>query len=1723
MATDNLAYFFSETQADRTQLTERQNARNFTLKDLDWLDAVYLATDALRQAQTAPMQVQTLHLNVPDKQAIELAGAFVMSPAPEGGVFLYTPARGLEKLGSHEALKTQLSVWLKDPVQRQVLLEYLSIAQQAQLASMTSLSISTQAVAGAVFEAQQATLADNRLENARLMREELLKLPSFTSLLDEYIATQMAQSFAGIDQRQTQVQSTFVDTSSSSGDMHTPTSGRTTTRSLGETVLLYFLANGWPRGETRRYDNPQQLTQGADDQLRWEAAVQGLAQGLRAHMQQQPKVFWQQLASTGISRQQLFIQAMTHTFLTVLLDQQQQGTISPEQRLRLQALPLKAEPGAITIAPVLEVDKAVLNGPQQSSSELASTLIIRHGSSGDDSLWLLYSPHHGLQPFTELDTLKTHLLDNLDPQQHPDAWRNYLSRPERISEVDLQTSDITQAPVTGVIFQRLMEGIIQKQGGNLEYALDQYRLSQGSMDLDALVDHVLDVRGMIDPGLLTLEPMGRWSTQLAPTWAANAIEPRIPPTLLAMRTTAHLLENVTAEIEQYVSSRPSLERSATTYLNTRLHSLKLQHLQAACLSVRHYGRPSSATEQPQLLSSSSMVEHFLARLCDEAGPLSDSPDTQFYLTAPDKTASKISGLEVKAFNNLIETAKGGFTQYLRRTHSLYPNMQPVLRKAMEMGLIAEMQLRLWNNALLPIDYEVLSSVLGIYARDLRLSVNGFRPDAFYLTVAVIGQATSQALNNCFVLTERGGLDPQYSGRVLLWTPALGLENFGSLSQFKTAVDQRLADPAERQVFLENLARPDWQSYPTYALSTLELIEDNLVEHVQRSYAQQKDLELAQILSMQLSAQQLRKLWQVQVTQNLAPTNVQRAMDMVQSMIVQHGLQWLGQASAVDQQLYVELLEQYRNNVSDNQDYLHGIDSLAQFTRTKLSALLTLLDDQNSVSADEIEVGLPAQGNTPARNQSLLAYALSHQSYWKDELPLFASTGTTALPDTLDAQTLKSRIQALKINQAYQAYVRSCLGPASPDFAQRSTRFAKQLPWQLMQFAHSLTLQGQLSPTAFGLIQQVMDMPDATARATVAGASAMICPLELLIDAGKKTLKVPGVYLIGPAGADKAPQVLYAPYSPGHSLKEYPHEAGLVAELIAPGALNSWILQVVPAADQATLTDVLKGTPVKLAYNAIHAPLFKQLFIENTELLISLLGCQKKANAQAFWDTAKAVFSGGVQVASMFLPGKLAYPLIVWQSYKLFKAGTEELQSQNWHEALGHFIAGVALLAGLRRARPPVPESGMPATPAPNPAAPASAVVSWPTLDITAAQRTRLQRFEVLEPTLASLVKDTTLNLYRSPSNHYYAAVAGKVFRVIKLGQDWHITGDAEVGPLVQSNPRQQWMLSSSDPLLTGRRAVARLTNRFYSEPFARPNMNILAIGMRDIRALYAQESLMITEALAMATFYAKNAQENLRLLIQTPLAVPELVNQIKMFFGLQTLEVQHLEKIREVVDKVCNALLEPSLTSPNSTRFVIGRSRMPALTGAYKVLAFTIVPDPLQLLYLTEAFFNPGLKYSHLLIKPFYVNVHARATTLIHEISHHECATLDLAYVHSTHPFHDLIDPQTPDGNSTKTVLENRQVSRLSLNTPTRELFQVVDIATGVKTDPTQGTSTAPVLNRLLAATGTQTLSDARRVFRTDALKRVITVLNNADSVAYLITLVGRRKAVSIGPISDSP
>ncbi len=292
-------------------------------------------------------------------------------------------------------------------------------------------------------------------------------------------------------------------------------------------------------------------------------------------------------------------------------------------------------------------------------------------------------------------------------------------------------------------------------------------------------------------------------------------------------------------------------------------------------------------------------------------------------------------------------------------------------------------------------------------------------------------------------------------------------------------------------------------------------------------------------------------------------------------------------------------------------------------------------------------------------------------------------------------------------------------------------------------------------------------------------------------------------------------------------------------------------------------------------------------------------------------------------------------------------------------------------------------------------------------------------------------------------------------------------------------------------------------------------MNIEASGMRAIRTLYPTRGLMITEALDLAIYYAKNAKENLRLIATTLQASTRTLALIKETFGLQSVEAVHIEKIQTVVDKVFNALITPSLTTSNSSRFVVGTSRLIPPQGTLAVMAFTVIPDAAQLIYLTQEFFKPTLEYNNLLIKPFYVKVHARAVTLIHELSHHVCATEDIAYVDASHPFFDLLKTDTQISRIIKEVLKQRQNTSLSLLTPVTELFQIVK-----NVDPQEG-----LFLHILSITGGQTLDDARRVFRTNPLKRMDTILSNADSVALLISQLGRQldRSSSAGGGSTPP
>ena len=403
------------------------------------------------------------------------------------------------------------------------------------------------------------------------------------------------------------------------------------------------------------------------------------------------------------------------------------------------------------------------------------------------------------------------------------------------------------------------------------------------------------------------------------------------------------------------------------------------------------------------------------------------------------------------------------------------------------------------------------------------------------------------------------------------------------------------------------------------------------------------------------------------------------------------------------------------------------------------------------------------------------------------------------------------------------------------------------------------------------------------------------------------------------------------------------------------------------------------------------------------------------------------------------------------------------------------------------------------------------------MDLTAPQRTRLQPYEVMNVALNALSKSETLGVYEhAVTRHRYIPLAGKVYRVQQQGDGWRIISDKKKGPFVSKTAAQHWVFDTRKH----RPRYGGALTKYHVASSVREGMNIEATGMKNIRRLYPEQARMIIEALDLALFYANNCKHNLRLLAPSIQPVTRIHRFVKEFLGVSTIEPSHVQKLTTVIDKILSALVDPSLTSLDSKRFVTGSNR----TSSDSQIAFTIPSDVEHKLYLTSHFFTPRLDlYQPHLIVPFDMDAHARATTIIHELTHIVCDTEDIAYLDAGRPFHDLLSAIT--GKHLKDPLQNVQARALSVLTQVTDLFKVVDEATDTWVDPGISSATDHIEDHILNLTGGTDLADARRIFYADPLKRIDTLLGNADSVAYLITNLGRQldPVPSSRPVSPIP
>lgn len=1051
------------------------------------------------------------------------------------------------------------------------------------------------------------------------------------------------------------------------------------------------------------------------------------------------------------------------------------------------------------------------------------------------------------------------------------------------------------------------------------------------------------------------------------------------------------------------------------------------------------------------------------------------------------------------------------------------NLLAQLTNVFSLGIRAEAELSALNGTMPKAAQDLIESVFSFDAdypdRTARTAVRGFRPDVYALTLSCSdqGKTFSAALASCFLLTERGGLDTPYSGMAILWTPAEGLQVFSGVDSAREQLNRSLMDSRKRFALLANLTPTQRKPHARYRLATFELIDDNVLLNRMKAFNSAMEAEynyrsLLQTPDWQLDGPSLTQSLEALRTQG-APTNLARATAIARAHRWKQKLPaWLGTATVEEQRLHVELLGQYENSVADGKDYLDGIEPLRTYVFNRLKALLNTRHGDKHLDPDTVQITPHLAVVGPA--SSLTDFALHHLDVTR--IPGFkvSSTAAKKLPASLDEAAVRRILLSLDIATTYQKQVTDKLTGTTEEVLQRKQRYRRQLPWQLLQQAHARQLQQYLSPRAFDLIRQVLDMPDGVARHTVPGASAVIYPVELVKTDGAAAVKALGLYLISSNVASEPLQVLYAPYHEGHHFIEFKDPASVIAAFNTPGALQALLIRRLPDAEQATFTHLFSATlgrlsEITLACNPVHANVLDTLFDDNALLLSQLLSAQIHEKRQFDWATALHLFSTGVRMVVRQLPGKLTFIETLWDSYQDFKASADALQAHEWKAGLQNFISGAAQMVslgmlnrddtfGLLDPVMPTPQS---ATVAPH----------WQDIAIPSAARTGLQAFEAAGVSLVNLQKSAPdATWLQASSGKHFACVAGKVFEVARINRLWRIVHEDGDGPVVQNSPDGSgWVIDPQRQVIRYGKVMSTLAYS-YSDFKAAASLNIQARGMAQIRSSYPRHASVIEQALETARFYSLNALHNLEQLDPQTGPGSRLDTFFRSFFGVDTVDASLLEKVSNAVSPICRALADPSWLLRNGQRIVIGELKH----KDDRQTAFVLEPEASGKIYLTQLFFDMGLDwYKAALPESFNVDAHGQGATLIHEITHQLHDTLDIVYLDAALPFLDLIPTTTHLGQRLFDRQKDLQDKGFSAKTPRAQLFMEWDSSTNTRKSLEALPRYRHVVKDILTVTGTRNLDQARDAFLDPILpnQRIDLMLRNADSLTLLICESGRQ------------
>jgi hypothetical protein len=1736
-------YFHTGAQRERfaLDLEEAQAGGKIGVDDARWLRTwIAPALPAIQRPRADRLIMGTAGV-----APLELAASlmFGAQAASDTRVFLHSLSRGLEVFADRVQLLERLRS------------RYPSFNAQP-------LSFEYQRVEGDVFEQRMMAIVDQQMDRLRELAGQLDAMPDLSSVMGEALRQGIESLPATVSRLSSDDLLHIVQFNA--GSDHSPIVIGSQT--LNEAALDAGLGVVLSAGYQRRYLDPKGRLLLAQDAQAYERVVLGARHRLSSCYEQLLSDYWQSAGSTGCNRRDYAAAVIAERFLCELLARRHDGTLSEGEYRHLAEL---AGPVAPTHS-ALHLNRLAVAFGDNDPLKVAGAVMIEFGA--DVSAYWLYTPVCGLRRFAD----RQQLLDEwATPQGQAELHaclslndHELLSQPAALS---LRLDRLGHG-----LFQALADSMIALHKRNLLFALNLARpapeqtplMIDDALDLRALLDRRLLRAGMTRRWEITHAVAGEAGrSDFEQRWSARRTAS--PPFTSVRYATADLswlqrLQRIDRLSQQLTDAQPTLEDWATGALSAYLVVVDETLLDAATLYVQVDDEPDDPDTGAQPREKMDLVSCLLERISGCA-PDDLSTSTRVF----DHRAQQVPPQPLPSARLPIILINHGFKRLCAEFQSFYlpgpedffkrparfngaqldagPASRWVCEQLLRLELSVERRLQSFSPGLLA----MLRQVIDYPRPELREGQGIAQAQACTVALVYSLEEAPIVLNRVFIVRQVQRND----ARLLMWSARRGLQVFDSSVDMERYFNDALYVTDPRKAWLEVLNDADrervrqrvQQSSGDALKLLLTPIDGSFLEAMQQGGQRQKVEDLKRSLQLaqryRVDARLFRNLMSTAESDD-ANSRLSDALTVaVESQLFQALLpEWMQDAPFDDLRIFTDIIQRMYVASDPRQDFMSGISPLYVYAHEAVSHQLaqdfpayTLDPDQIDITATRFIPAPTGPGETPmsvaaakvVHTETLTGFAISQFAWMPDALISVAARKGAVLPPSMTETYIRQRVHALDIGGGFRRMLDQRLAPTDPDYPTRMRNFENQMPPLMLSLGFHLRRVGRISDQAFDFIERIATMPDGIARLPHHGQRVILSPLQLVADAGMTPDRVTGVYLICDESG-RGPVVLHALYNDDFAFKEYPLLRDLLQDLQGNAALQTMLLERVdPNArvrydhggfiephlpwSTESMSDVplSRPGPVTVSLDAIKGNALKYLFLDTLVLLKAKAGEQVQSTADVDHNATRFLATLGIEQVLTFLPGKLGLAVAAWQSQTLFRASATSALDRQWGKALSEFSAGLGMLVSGKTASEQERSAESEAEEFVE--TPTAASFKWTNSLLTSDVEQRLQTFEAREVALSDLSKDDLLNVYDNNENQTrYVAIGGKVYQVQYQTDRWQVVRGTEVGPTVRLGEDQQWTFDLRGGLNGGGGIQTRMATSV-ADITASDMLIIEASGMSEIRLRYRDKARRIGEAHLQAKHYLETCLDNLNVhQPENPLHA-DVSAIIGDFFGVQTPNARLVDKIRETARRLFDGLMDASLSAFSSPRFVVGSNR----PGNGATTAFVIPADPQQRIYLTERYFRAPiyrLRKAQALQEGFSADVHYRAMTLIHELSHLTGDTHDITYLESCAPFLDLLSTDTPYLQSLKSELEALQLRTLSHRTRPNDLFTLLDDGQWRNLKSRDGGGRREILR----LTGAANLDQARRVFLSDSEKRSDVVLSNADSVALLVATLGRRLLVTL-------